>query len=87
MHSGQYHGQHLTDGSGVNAEDVLLFLPSSFEWDWCVRHGHESLANKEATLCYAQATNAIHRIHLTLGFKSALFQNHVHHARTQKTKS
>ena len=79
--------QYIIDGSGANAEDIPLFLPSSFGWDWCVRHGHKSLANKEATLCYAQATNAIHRICLALGFKSALFQNHIHHAHMQKTKS
>jgi len=87
MHSRQHHGQYVTDGSGANAEDIPLFLPSSFGWDWCVGHGHKSLADKEATLRYAQATDAIHRIRLALGFKSALFQNHVRHARTQKTKS
>ena len=79
--------QYIIYGSGANAEDIPLFLPSSFGWDWCVGHGHKSLANKEATLCYAQATNAIHRIRLALGFKSALVQNHVRHAHMQKTKS
>ena len=82
-HSRQCH-EH---GSTLNAEDVTLFLPSSFGWDWCVSNSHKSLAKKEATLRHAQASDAIHKIRLALGFKSALFQNQVRHARTQKTKS
>ena len=85
--SRQCHGYYVTDGSGINAKDVPLLLPSSLGWHWCVGHGHKALAKKEATLRYAQATDAIHRIRLALGFKSALFQTHVRHARTQKTKS
>ena len=86
-HPRQHHRQYVADGSGPNAEDVSLFLPSSLGWNWCVSHGHESLAKKEATLRYAQATDAIHSIRLALGFKSALFQTQVRHARTQQTKS
>ena len=77
--SRQCHGYYVTDGSGINAEDVPLLLPSSLGWHWCVGHGHKALAKKEATLRYAQATDAIHRIRLALGFKSALFQTHVRH--------
>ena len=83
----QHHRQYVTDGFGLNAADVSLFLPSSLGWNWCISHGHESLAKKEAMLHYTQATDAIHSIHLTLGFKSALFQTQVQHARTQQTKS
>ena len=85
--SRQHHGYYVTDGSGINAGDVSLLLPSSLGWHWCVGHGHKALGKKEATLHYAQATNAIHRICLALGFKSALFQTHICHAHTQKTKS
>lgn len=86
-HLGEHQRRYVTDSSGVNAEDIPLLLPSSLGWDWCVLHGHTSLAKKEATLRYAQATDAIHRIRLALGFKSALFRTQVRHARTQKTKS
>ncbi|KAF8260521.1 hypothetical protein EI94DRAFT_1811566 [Lactarius quietus] len=75
------------DNSGINAEDIPLFLPSSLGWDWCTHHGHKSLANKEAKLRFAQATDALHRIRLALGFKSAIFWTHVRHSQTQKTKS
>ena len=44
----QHHRQYVTDGFGLNAEDVSLFLPSSLGWNWCISHGHESLAKKEA---------------------------------------
>jgi hypothetical protein len=86
------HGEHeyrpyATDRSEGNAEDIPLLLPSSLGWDWCVRHDHKPLAIKEAALRYAQATDALHRIRLALGFKSTLFRTQVRHARTQKTKS
>ncbi|KAF8262886.1 hypothetical protein EI94DRAFT_1880812 [Lactarius quietus] len=81
------HRSHTADGSGINTEDIPLCLPSSLGWEWCVRRGHKSLAKKEAKLHFAQVTNAIHRIHLALGFKSALFQMQVRHSQTQKTKS
>ena len=81
------HRTYAIDGFGTNAEDIPLFLPSSLGWGWCVAHGHASLAKKEATLRYSQAADAVHRIRLALGFKSALFQTQVRHARTQKTKS
>jgi hypothetical protein len=64
---------YVTDSSGVNAQYIPLLLPSSLGWDWCARHGHKSLSMKEATLHYAQATDAIHQICLALGFKSVLF--------------
>ena len=86
-HSGQHQRRYVTDSSGVNAKDIPLLLPSSLGWGWCVHHGHTSLAKKEATLRYAQATDAIHRVRLALGFKSALFWTQVRHARMQRTKS
>ena len=81
------HRTYAINGSETNAEDIPLFLPSSLGWGWCVAHGHASLAKKEATLHYSQAADAVHRIRLALGFKLALFQTQVRHARTQKTKS
>ncbi|KAI9431632.1 hypothetical protein H4582DRAFT_2084821 [Lactarius indigo] len=65
------------DGSGMDAtnpEDFPVLLPSSLGWEWCVRHGFQSLAGKEVQLRHAQASESIHGIRLALGFKSALFR-------------
>jgi hypothetical protein len=79
-----------SDGSGTddtNAEDIPILLPSSIGWEWCVRHGVHSLAEKEARLRQAQANDAIHSMRLALGFKSALFRDQVRQANTQRTKT
>ncbi|KAH8979996.1 hypothetical protein EDB86DRAFT_2835619 [Lactarius hatsudake] len=78
------------DGSGMdglNPEDAPILLPSSLGWEWCIRHGVQSLAGKEVQLRHAQASESIHRIRLALGFKSALFCTHVRPAHTQQTKT
>ncbi|KAI9446284.1 hypothetical protein H4582DRAFT_1804475 [Lactarius indigo] len=78
------------DGSGMDAtnpEDFPVLLPSSLGWEWCVRHGFQSLAGKEVQLRHAQASESIHGIHLALGFKSALFRTQVRPAHTQQTKT
>ena len=80
------------DGSGIdtgNPEDIPIFLPSSLGWKWCSSHNAKSLALKEAKLQHAQANDATHQIHLALGFKSALFHDHIHihPAHTQQTKT
>ncbi|KAI0257960.1 hypothetical protein BC834DRAFT_1036787, partial [Gloeopeniophorella convolvens] len=67
-------------------EDAEIFLPSSVGWDWCQKHGVESLAAKEAKLRRGQASDAIHRIRLALGLKSALFRTTVRAAKNQKKK-
>ncbi|KAF8256471.1 hypothetical protein EI94DRAFT_1646193 [Lactarius quietus] len=85
--SGHHHGAHHSRQSGHNAEDIQIRLPSSLGWDWCLKHGHRSLAIKESKLCHSQAMDSIHKLRLALGFKSALFQTQVRHARTQKTKT
>ncbi|KAI9434693.1 hypothetical protein H4582DRAFT_1818434, partial [Lactarius indigo] len=78
------------DGSGMDAtnpEDFPVLLPSSLGWEWCVRHGFQSLAGKEVQLRHAQASESIHGICLALGFKSALFHTQVRSAHTQQTKT
>ncbi|KAI9428962.1 hypothetical protein H4582DRAFT_1828355 [Lactarius indigo] len=78
------------DGSGMDAtnpEDFPVLLPSSLGWEWCVRHGFQSLAGKEVQLRHAQASESIHGIRLALGFKSALFRTQVRPAHTQQTKT
>jgi hypothetical protein len=79
-----------SDGSGMEGnipEDVPVLLPSSLGWEWCLRHGVQSLAVKEAQLRHAQASDSIHKIRLALGFKSALFRTQVRPANTQQTKT
>ena len=79
-----------SDGSGMETlhqEDLSILLPSSLGWEWCVSHGVQSLAVKEAQLRHAQANESIHRIRLALGFKSALFRTQVRPANTQQTKT
>lgn len=79
-----------SDGSGMehhNPEDFPILLPSSFGWQWCVSHGVQALAVKEHQLREAQASDSIHQIRLSLGFKSALFRTQVRPANTQKTKT
>jgi hypothetical protein len=78
---------NASGNEGSNAEDIPLLLPSTLGWEWCISHGVKSLAINQAKLCYAQANNSIHRIHLALGFKSALFCTQVRDARTQQTKT
>ena len=45
-----------SDGSGIddtNAEDISILLPSFLGRGWCVQHGVQSLAEKEARLRHA----------------------------------
>jgi hypothetical protein len=81
----QFSSNSGKDGS--NAEDIPILLPSTLGWQWCINHGVQSLAVKEAKLRYAQANDSIHRMRLALGFKSALFRTQVRDARTQQTKT
>lgn len=79
-----------SDGSGmehVNPEDLPILLPSTLGWDWCVSNGVEALAAKEARLRVAQANESIHRIRLSLGFKSAIFRTQVRPANSQQKKT
>jgi hypothetical protein len=78
---------HSSDSSGSEAENLAILLPSSLGWEWCVRNNAQSLAEKEAKLRIAQASDAIHSMRLALGFKSALFRGQVRPANTQRTKT
>ncbi len=86
----RHHSLHTSDGSGmdnINAEDISILLPSSLGWKWCVEHRVKPLAEKEARLRHAQASDAIHSMRIALGFKSALFCDQVRHTKTQRTKT
>jgi len=78
------------DGSGMNpanSADLLIPLPSTLGWEWCVSHEVQSLALKEAQLRLAQANESIHKICLALGFKSAIYRTQVRLAKSQKKKT
>jgi hypothetical protein len=78
------------DGSGMNpanSADLPIPLPSTLGWEWCVVHGVRSLALKEAQLRLAQANESIHKIRLSLGFKSAIYRTQVRLAKSQKKKT
>ena len=77
------------DGSGMDRPDpqgLPILLPSTLGWNWCVSHGIQDLAAKEAELRIAQANESIHMIHLALGFKSAIFRTQVRSANSQQKK-
>ena len=79
-----------SDGSGMsptNPADLPIPLPSTLGWEWCVSHGVQSLALKEAQLRLAQANESIHKIRLSLGFKSAIYRTQVRLAKSQKKKT
>ena len=79
-----------SDGSGMNPAnpvDLLIPLPSTFGWEWCVSHGVQSHALKEAQLQLAQANESIHKIRLSLGFKSTIYCTQVRLAKSQKKKT
>ena len=78
------------DDSGMDHPDpegLPILLPSTLGWKWCADHGLKHLAVKEAELRLAQADESIHKIHLALGFKSAIFRTQVRSAKSQQTKS
>ena len=58
-----------------------------FRSEWCVSHGVQTLALKEAQLRLAQANESIHKICLSLGFKSAIYCTQVRLAKSQKKKT
>ena len=73
--------------SPTNPADLPIPLPSILGWEWCVSHGVQTLALKEAQLWLAQANESIHKICLSLGFKSAIYRTQIRLAKSQKKKT
>ena len=79
-----------SNGAGMvttHPADLLILLPSTLGWEWCVSHAMQSLAFKEAQLQLAQVNESIHKICLSLGFKSAIYRTQVRLAKSQKKKT
>ncbi|KAF8261859.1 hypothetical protein EI94DRAFT_1604673, partial [Lactarius quietus] len=73
--------------SSIDAEHILLHLPANLGQDWCCQNAAEDLVNAELHLRQGQLNDALHHIHIFLGYKSYIFRNDVHPARTQRLKT
>ena len=71
----------------INAEHILLHLPSHLGRRWCNRNAAEDLAKAELRLREGQLNDSLHHIRIALGHKSYLFRNNVRPARTQRLKT
>ena len=73
--------------SHLNAEDILLHLPSYIGRSWCNANAAEDLAKAELRLREGQLNDSLHHIRIALGHKSYLFRNNVRPAHTQRLKT
>jgi len=74
-------------GVHIDAEHILLHLPSHMGRSWCNRNGAEDLAKAELRLLEGQLNDSLHRIRIALGHKSYVFRKNVRPARTQRLKT
>ena len=71
----------------INAEHILLHLPSHLRCHWCDRNAAEDLAKAELCLQEGQLNDSLHHICIALGHKSYLYRNDVRPARMQRLKT
>ena len=71
----------------INAEHILLHLPSHLGRSWCNKNSAEDLAKAELRLREGQLNDSLHHIRIALSHKSYLFRNNVRPARTQRLKT
>jgi hypothetical protein len=71
----------------MDAEYILLHLPSDLGRSWCDRNSAEDLVKAELRLREGQLNDSLHHIRIALGHKSYLFRNNVRPARTQRLKT
>ncbi|KAH9170154.1 hypothetical protein EDB89DRAFT_1908022 [Lactarius sanguifluus] len=81
------HGQMKLSGGSVDAEHLLLHLPSHLGHNWCNTNAAKDLAKVELDLRQGQLNDSLHHIRIALGHKSYLFRNNVHPAHTQRLKT
>jgi hypothetical protein len=70
----------------MDAEYILLHLPSHLGRSWCDRNSAEDLAKAELRLQEGQLNDSLHHIRIALGHKSYLFRNNVCPVRMQRLK-
>ena len=71
----------------INAEHILLHLPSQLGRSWCNINTAEDLAKAELRLQEGQLNDSLHHIRIALGHKSYLFRNNMCPACTQRLKT
>ena len=76
-----------SSGSCIDAENILLHIPSHMGYNWCKNNAAEDLAKAELRLREGQLNDSLHHIRIALGHKSYLFRNNVRPARTQRLKT
>lgn len=75
-----------TNGS-IDAEHILLHLPSNLGHNWRNTNTAEDLAKVELRLRQGQLNDTLHHTRISLGHKSYLFRNDIRPARTQRLKT
>ena len=85
-YSGQLPRNSPANGH-INAEHILLHLPSHLGCRWCDRNAAEDLVKAELHLQEGQLNDSLHHIRIALGHKSYLYRNDVHPACTQRLKT
>jgi len=73
--------------SCIDAEHIVLHLPSHLGRTWCNNNAAKDLAKAELRLRVGQLNDALHHIRIALGHKSYLFRKDVRPARTQRLKT
>jgi hypothetical protein len=73
--------------SSIDAEHILLHLPSNLGRNWCNTNAAEDLAKAELCLRQGQLNDTLHHIRIALGHKSYLFRKDIRPARTQRLKT
>ncbi|KAF8270242.1 hypothetical protein EI94DRAFT_1798304 [Lactarius quietus] len=73
--------------SSIDAKHILLHLPANLGQDWCCQNAAKDLVNAELHLRQGQLNDALCHIQISLGYKSYIFRNDVHPARTQRLKT
>jgi len=71
----------------IDAEYILLHLPSHLGRSWCNRNAAKELAKAELRLQEGQLNDFLHHIHIALGHKSYLFRNDMRPACMQRLKT
>jgi hypothetical protein len=71
----------------IDAEHILLHLPSNLGHNWCYINTAEDLVKAELCLRQCQLNDTLHHTHIALGHMSYLYRNDIHPARTQRLKT
>jgi hypothetical protein len=73
--------------SSVDAEHILLHLPSNLGCNWRNTNAAEDLSKAELSLRQGQLNDTLHHIRIALGHKSYIFRKDIRPARTQRLKT